>query len=68
MTDDAPPVLKLSEKCGQYPGALPRARKRTEDYSGFSEYFAAEIEPRLRQEQYASQANVGYAAIKRRYR
>lgn len=64
MTDDAPPVLRLSERRGFQSGALTRPRKPTEQYSGFGEYFQAEIEPGLRNPE--PEVTLGHAALKRR--
>lgn len=67
MSADEPPIVKLSERRRQLAGQQ-RQRKRPQDYSGFSEYFAAEIEPNLKRKQPAlpPQANLGYPAMKRR--
>lgn len=68
MADDAPPVLRLSQKRAARVQGKPALRvKSSEQYSGFSEYFAAEIEPRQRDRaNHSPPVNLAYPQMKRR--
>ncbi len=64
MADDAPPVLKLSER-RRYPSAMPRPHRLPQDYSSMAEYFRDVVEPELRAAAEPEVA-IGYADLKRR--
>lgn len=66
MTDDAPPVVKLSEKRRLRVAGVEGARKRPQEMSGFSEYFKLEIEPALSAVPKFPPVNLGYPHLKRR--
>ena len=65
MDDDAPAVIKLSQRRLLYPGRVGRARKRPQDYASVSEYLAAEVVPALQGPSLPKCANLGYPALKR---
>lgn len=67
MSDDAPPVIKLSDKRRRILGLKPVHHKEN-NLRSVSEYFAKVVEPRLRAEaaEKKPQVNLGYPQMKKR--
>lgn len=66
MADDAPPVIKLSDKRQRLLG-IKAPRFQEANLRSVSEYFAKVVEPRLREEQTQKvpQVNLAYPAMKK---